>query len=90
MSELLQDVQFRDEDDLDTTKQKLRILQDEVTRLSRIVAQFTIGETGVLDFGQVALNDSAQPGIYAVPNLAAGFFEITVNGQPGRLAVYLP
>jgi hypothetical protein len=82
MSELLQDVQFHSSDTKEETNRKLRILQDEMIRLSRVLAIFSVSDTGVIDLGQLPMVVAA--------GAPLGYLSVTVNGVEGRLAVLLP
>lgn len=82
----LQDVSFAPEDDLEMTKRKLRIMQEEVLRLAAAMSQ-TVGlnQENAIDLRNPLVDAGA-----AVPAAAAYFVHATINGQPVLLAAYPP
>ncbi len=81
----LQDVSFAPGDDLEMTKWKLRVMQEEVLRLAQALSQFAAvdQESQALNLGAPILTAAA-----ATPASTSGFINVTVNGQPYRLALF--
>jgi hypothetical protein len=83
MSELIQDVQFFEGEPEADRVRKLRILQDELSRLGRLSNVISVREDGALELGQLAVVTAAG----AAP---LGYITATVNDIPVRLAILPP
>ncbi len=84
MSEAVQDVRFDESDPPEVMVRKLRILQNEVVRLSRLLSPIGVTDAGAVDFGTVSVDSSS----LTVPASASGFLEAVVNGQRVRIPVF--